>query len=121
MERQDQLRLAVAVDRHLQGLSQLATAVPGLIVGPIVGCLKDRKALVFGLSAFTGLSVLGLILSPQNAALWAVAFAASAGAAFPRPSSGTKSSKLALRSCHSRPLQRQSYPTERQCDGRHLS
>lgn len=73
---------SIATAGSLHGLSQLATAVPGLIVGPIVGRLKDQKALAFGLSAFTGLSVLGLILSPQNAVLWVVAFGASAGAVF---------------------------------------
>jgi cyanate permease len=73
---------SIATAGSLHGLSQLATAIPGLIVGPIVGRLKDQKALAFGLSAFTGLSVLGLILSPQIAVLWVVAFGASAGAVF---------------------------------------
>ena len=66
----------------LQGLSQLAVALPGLILGPTVRRMKDQRALAIGLSLATCLSLLGFWQVPALAALWVVLFGFSAGAAF---------------------------------------
>lgn len=66
----------------LHGLSQLATAVPGLILGPAVRRMKDQRGLAIAVSLMTGLSLLGLWQWPSLAALWVALFGFGAGAAF---------------------------------------
>lgn len=66
----------------LHGLSQLATAVPGMILGPLVGRLKDQKALAAGTAVLTALSLLGILLLPHWALLWAALFGFGSGGTF---------------------------------------
>ncbi|HTH96618.1 MAG TPA: MFS transporter [Stellaceae bacterium] len=66
----------------LHGISQLATAVPGILLGPVVRRLKDQKAVAVGMTALTALSLLGLWLLPGWAMFWAVLFGFGSGAAF---------------------------------------
>jgi len=66
----------------LQGLSQLAVAVPGLMLGPAVWRMKDQRALAVGVSLATCLSLLGFWQAPALATLWVVLFGFSAGSAF---------------------------------------
>ncbi|QOZ29383.1 MFS transporter [Bradyrhizobium sp. CCBAU 51753] len=71
-----------AVAGSLHGLSQLATAVPGLILGPAVRRMKDQRAIAVAVSLATGVSLLGLWQLPALAMLWAALFGFGAGAAF---------------------------------------
>jgi MFS transporter, CP family, cyanate transporter len=73
---------SVAMAGTLHGVSQLAAAVPGLLFGPVVGRLKDQRALAVGVSALTGLSLLGFLLAPAWALCWTALFGLGAGAAF---------------------------------------
>jgi MFS transporter, CP family, cyanate transporter len=66
----------------LHGLSQLATAVPGLILGPAVRRMKDQRGIAIAVSLATCLSFLGLWQLPQLAMLWVALFGFGAGAAF---------------------------------------
>jgi CP family cyanate transporter-like MFS transporter len=66
----------------LHGVSQLATAVPGILFGPVVRRLKDQKAVAVGASAATALSLLGLLLLPGWAMLWTALFGFGTGASF---------------------------------------
>jgi CP family cyanate transporter-like MFS transporter len=66
----------------LHGLSQLATAVPGLLVAPAVRRMKDQRALAIGVSLATCLSLFGLWQLPALATLWVALFGFGAGAAF---------------------------------------
>ena len=66
----------------LHGLSQLATAVPGLILGPIVRRMKDQRGIAIAVSLATSLSLLGLWQLPSLAMLWVSLFGFGAGAAF---------------------------------------
>ncbi len=73
---------STAMAGSLHGVSQLASAVAGLFFGPVVGRLRDQKALAVGVSALTGLSMLGFLLAPAWALLWTALFGLGAGATF---------------------------------------
>ncbi|VIO80921.1 2-nitroimidazole transporter [Bradyrhizobium ivorense] len=66
----------------LHGLSQLATAVPGLILGPAARRMKDQRAIAVAVSLATGVALLGLWQLPALAMFWAALFGFGAGAAF---------------------------------------
>ncbi|UVK40473.1 MFS transporter [Mesorhizobium sp. AR10] len=72
----------VATAGSLHGLSQLAIAIPGLLLGAAVKRMKDQRALAVGVSLTTCLSLLGLWQLPALAALWVALFGFGAGAAF---------------------------------------
>ena len=71
-----------AVAGSLHGVSQLATAIPGLIFGAVLGRFKDQKIIAVALPIMTAISILGIWLMPQWATLWAVLFGVGAGATF---------------------------------------
>ncbi|BCP53839.1 MFS transporter [Kaistia sp. 32K] len=66
----------------LHGVSQLATAIPGLFLGAIVGRMKDQRAIAVGVAAVTALSLIGLMLKPGWGILWSALFGVGAGATF---------------------------------------
>lgn len=66
----------------LHGLLQLATAMPGLVLGSAIRGTKDQRALAVGVSLATGLSLLGLWQFPALAPLWVGLFGFGAGAGF---------------------------------------
>lgn len=66
----------------MHGLLQLATAVPGLILGPAVRRMKNQQALAIGVSVLACLSLLGLWQLPDLAPLWVALFGFGAAAAF---------------------------------------
>lgn len=73
---------SAATSGSLHGLSQLATAIAGLVIGAVVRRMKDQRALAIGMSLTTCLSLLGLWQFPALAALWVALFGFGAGAAF---------------------------------------
>ncbi len=64
----------------LHGFMQLASAIPGLILAPFVGRMKNQQAVVLLTSLLTMTGLLGLILLPQWAAVWTLLFGAGTGA-----------------------------------------
>lgn len=66
----------------LHGVLQLATAVPGLILGPMVRRMKDQRGIAIAMSLATCVSLLGLWQLPAFAMLWVALFGFGAGAAF---------------------------------------
>lgn len=66
----------------VHGVSQLATAVPGLFIGPLIARLKDQRATAFGVVAITAISLAGLMLAPGWATIWAAMFGFGCGATF---------------------------------------
>lgn len=66
----------------LHGVSQLATALPGLILGPMVRRMKDQRGIAVPVSLATCVSLLGLWQLPSLAMLWVALFGFGAGAAF---------------------------------------
>jgi CP family cyanate transporter-like MFS transporter len=73
---------SAATAGSLHGLSQLATAVPGLVFGPIVRRMKDQRAIAVGVSLTTGISLFGLWQFPSWGMLWVALFGFGTGAAF---------------------------------------
>ncbi len=66
----------------LHGVSQLATALPGLFLGPLVSRTTDQRGLALGVAVITAMSLLGLTLQPAWGMLWAAMFGVGAGATF---------------------------------------
>jgi CP family cyanate transporter-like MFS transporter len=66
---------------NLHGLLQLATAVPGLILVPLVNRMKDQRAIAFGTMLLAMIGLLGLIVEPAWATLWTTLVGLGAGAA----------------------------------------
>lgn len=66
----------------LHGVMQLATAVPGLLLGAVVGRMRDQRAVTVTMSAIAALSLLGLLSVPQMGAVWAALFGIGSGGTF---------------------------------------
>jgi CP family cyanate transporter-like MFS transporter len=66
---------------NLHGLLQLATAVPGLLLVPLVNRMKDQRAIAFGMMLLAMIGLSGLIEAPAWATLWTAFFGFGAGAA----------------------------------------
>ncbi|KQR73738.1 MFS transporter [Burkholderia sp. Leaf177] len=64
----------------LHGVLQLATAVPGLLLLPIVRKMKDQRMIAFLASITSALGLLGLLLAPSFAMVWIILFGLGAGA-----------------------------------------
>lgn len=64
----------------LHGLMQLASAVPGLLLGPLIQRLKDQKLVALVMSLLVAAGLLGLQLLPGLASLWVACFGFGAGA-----------------------------------------
>jgi MFS transporter, CP family, cyanate transporter len=65
----------------LHGLLQLATAVPGPVLVPIVNRMKDQRAIAFGVSVIAMAGLVGLLAAPAWATLWMILFGFGSGAA----------------------------------------
>ena len=64
----------------LHGWMQLASAVPGLLLGPLIQRLPDQKWVALAMSLLVAASVLGLQWLPGLAGLWVSLFGFGAGA-----------------------------------------
>ncbi|HEY4318951.1 MAG TPA: MFS transporter, partial [Herbaspirillum sp.] len=66
---------------NLHGMMQLATAVPGLLLVPLVGRMRDQRALACGMMLLAMIGLWGLSQAPAWATLWTLCFGFGAGAA----------------------------------------
>ncbi len=66
----------------IQGLLQFSTAVPALILIPLMAKIHDKRLMTFSLAIITFLSLLGFLFLPQYAAIWTFMFGFSAGGGF---------------------------------------
>ncbi len=66
----------------LHGVSQMATALPGLILGSIAKRMKDQRTLALIVSLVTTASFLGLWLFPSLAIIWIALFGFGTGSTF---------------------------------------
>ncbi|MCL7714009.1 MFS transporter [Stenotrophomonas mori] len=64
----------------LHGVLQLATAIPGLLLGPILARLRDQRWAAVAVCALSAVALLGFALIPQLALVWAVLFGVGTGA-----------------------------------------
>ena len=65
---------------NLHGLMQLASALPGLLLIPLGGRIRDHRPVAVGMSAATVLSLVGLIAWPQASIVWVPLFGFGTGA-----------------------------------------
>ena len=63
----------------IHGVLQLSTAVPGLILLPFIGKLKNQSSISFLVSIVAMVSVCGLLFFPSLSILWAILFGCGAG------------------------------------------
>lgn len=64
------------------GAFQIATAIPGLVLIPLLGKLKDQSALSFILASLSACCALGLLYMPSFALVWTLLLGFSSGACF---------------------------------------
>ena len=66
----------------LHGVFQLATAVPGIVLIPLLAKLKDQRILALALALLGCFSSLGLLYLPSFAYLWSISLGFCSGAIF---------------------------------------
>lgn len=66
----------------LHGVLQLATAIPGLVLVPVLGRLRDQRLPAAAAALLSATALLGLWLQPQWATAWSVLFGLGTGAGF---------------------------------------
>jgi CP family cyanate transporter-like MFS transporter len=64
----------------LHGLLQIAAAVPGLFLGPLIGRMKDQTLAAASMGALMALGLGGFAVLPEFAALWTCLFGFGSGA-----------------------------------------
>jgi len=64
------------------GAFQIATAIPGLVLIPLLAKLKDQSALSFILASLSATCALGLLYMPSFALVWTLLLGFSSGACF---------------------------------------
>lgn len=62
------------------GLLQLATAVPGLLLGPLLSHMRDQRLPAAAVALLSAIALLGLMLMPQLAWVWSILFGMGTGA-----------------------------------------
>ncbi|QIL90722.1 MFS transporter [Microbulbifer sp. SH-1] len=65
---------SAAVAGTLHGEMQLASALPGLFLGPLMARVRNQKPVAVVMALFMGASLLGLILFPAWAVAWVALF-----------------------------------------------
>ncbi|MGH7025917.1 MFS transporter [Brevundimonas sp.] len=66
----------------LHGLMQLATALPGLFLAPLVRRTRDQRGIAAAMVGLGLASIVGLCLAPRLAVLWVSGFGFGVGGAF---------------------------------------
>lgn len=66
----------------LHGVMQLASAVPGLLLGPVLRQLRDQRLAAATVAGLSGVALIGILTAPQYAFAWATLFGLGAGAHF---------------------------------------
>ena len=64
----------------MHGIMQLATAVPGLLLGPILRRMQDQRLAGAAVCLCSAVALLGLDLAPHLAIIWSVMFGVGTGA-----------------------------------------
>ncbi|MGO3743013.1 MFS transporter [Kerstersia sp.] len=72
--------LSSAQAGSLHGMLQLATAVPGLLLGPILRRMRDQRLAATSVCLFSAVALLGFYALPQFALIWALLFGVGSGA-----------------------------------------
>lgn len=67
---------------YLHGILQLSTAVPALILIPLMSKMKDKRVLSVLMSALAFVGICGLLMMPALAVVWIIMFGFSCGGGF---------------------------------------
>lgn len=67
---------------QIHGLMQLCSAVPGLVLLPLLNRLQDQRPVAFAGAALQTLTMLGLLLLPSWSLLWSLLFGFGSGSVF---------------------------------------
>lgn len=67
---------------YLHGILQLSTAVPALILIPLMSKIKDKRVLSVLMSTLAFVGICGLLLMPEFAVVWIIMFGFSCGGGF---------------------------------------
>ncbi len=63
----------------MHGIMQLASALPGLLLGPVIHRMQDQRLLAAGMGMLMGTALAGFSYVPGWASLWAFAFGLGSG------------------------------------------
>lgn len=63
----------------LHGILQLATAIPGLVLGPILHRMRDQRLPAAVVSGFSTVALLGFLTLPHAALAWSILFGLGTG------------------------------------------
>ena len=66
----------------IHGLLQLFTAVPAIVLIPLMSRIQDKRLLSLSLTLLAFIGIIGLIIAPSFAILWAMLFGFGAGGGF---------------------------------------
>jgi MFS transporter, CP family, cyanate transporter len=67
---------------YLHGILQLSTALPALVFIPLMAKIKDKRGMGLTMAILTFVGITGLILAPEQAIIWIIAFGFSCGGGF---------------------------------------
>ncbi len=67
---------------QIHGLMQLCSAVPGLVLLPLLNRLKDQRPVAFAGAALQTLTMLGFLFLPSWSMLWSLLFGFGSGSVF---------------------------------------
>lgn len=71
--------IAPEVAGSLHGVMQLASAVPGLLLGPVVSRMRDQRLVAATMGGLMTVALLGFCVAPSWASLWAFCFGLGSG------------------------------------------
>jgi len=71
--------LSPAAAGSLHGVMQLATAIPGLLLGPIVNRMRDQRLIAAAIGVLMGIALMGFIIAPAGAMIWSFCFGLGSG------------------------------------------
>lgn len=72
--------LSPAQAGSMHGAMQLATAIPGLLIGPLLRYLPDQRLAALSMCLLSVVALAGLLVAPQMALVWAILFGIGTGA-----------------------------------------
>jgi len=67
---------------YIHGILQLATAVPAIVLIPLMAKLKDKRSLSLTMTILAFIGIVGLLMMPQYAIIWVMMFGFSCGGGF---------------------------------------
>lgn len=67
---------------YIHGILQLSTAVPALVLIPLMARVKDKRILGLMMALLSFVGIVGLLMAPQHATIWVITFGFSSGGGF---------------------------------------